>query len=156
MTEQDFFKARYNNHNSSFNNAKQANSTALSKHIWALKNNNTDFQIKWGIVKHARSYNGHPSKCNLFLAQKLCILTSKDPGLVNKRSKLVTKCRQENKYYAANQSKSLRGSTIKYRVEHWYLAFSLMIASAWNPWVTKLNIVQYPACVTMSDMYTYV
>ena len=93
MTEGNF-KARYNGHNSSFNNAKRANSTALSQQVWKLKNSNTEFQIEWDIIRHARAYSGHPSRCNLCLSEKLCILSSKDPGLLNKRSELVTKCLQ--------------------------------------------------------------
>ena len=35
--------------------------------------------------------------------QKLCILSADRSTLLNKRSELITKCRHENKFYAANQ-----------------------------------------------------
>ena len=47
--------------------------------------------------------DGKPSRCNLCLAEKLCILTADKSVLLNKRSELITKCRHENKFYAANQ-----------------------------------------------------
>ena len=39
------FKTRYNNHNSSFKNSKQENSTGLSKHVRDLKRENKPFEI---------------------------------------------------------------------------------------------------------------
>ena len=63
----------------------------------------TDFSIKWSIVTQASSYRGNPSRCNLCLTEKLCILSADRSTLLNKRSELITKCRHENKFYAANQ-----------------------------------------------------
>ena len=58
------------------------------------------------IIKRARAYKGNPSRCNLCLSEKLCILTSQNFSLLNKKSELVTKCRHENKFFvAANQKK---------------------------------------------------
>ena len=60
-------------------------------------------KIKWSIIKRAKPYPGKPSRCNLCLAERLCILTADKSVLLNKRSELITKCRHENKFYAANQ-----------------------------------------------------
>ena len=104
MTENEF-KTRYSVHKSSFKHQKLANSTTLSKHLWELKSNNIEYQLKWRIIKRASAYNGSPSRCNLCLAEKMCILQSNSPSLLNKRSELITKCRHENKFYASNQAK---------------------------------------------------
>ena len=77
--------------------------TCLSKYVWELKDKGTDHEIKWSILKRAKPYSGKPSRCNLCLAEKLCILTADKSVLLNKRSELITKCRHENKFYAANQ-----------------------------------------------------
>ena len=45
------FKERYRNHIKSFNHKKYSNETELSKHVWHLKENNTDYTIKWSIIK---------------------------------------------------------------------------------------------------------
>jgi len=42
------------------------------------------------------------SCCNLCLMEKLCILSADKSTLHNKRSELITKCRHENKFFAAN------------------------------------------------------
>ena len=97
------FKTRFNNHKISLKYRKHSHSTCLSKYMWELKDKGTDHEIKWSILKRAKPYSGKPSRCNLCLAEKLCILTADKSVLLNKRSELITKCRHENKFYAANQ-----------------------------------------------------
>ena len=53
MTEHPF-KTRYNVHKQSFRNQKYQHSTALSKHIWELKNRGKSYEINWSIIKHAK------------------------------------------------------------------------------------------------------
>ena len=96
MTEHSF-KTRYNNHKLSFKHRKHSHDTVLSKYIWDLKDDNTDFSIKWSIIRRASSYRGNPSRCNLCLMEKLCLLSADRSTLLNKRSELVTKCRHENR-----------------------------------------------------------
>ena len=97
------FKTRFNNHKISLKYRKHSHNTCLSKYVWELKDKGTDHEIKWSILKRAKLYSGKPSRCNLCLAEKLCILTADRSVLLNKRSELITKCRHENKFYAANQ-----------------------------------------------------
>ncbi|KAL9983795.1 hypothetical protein ACROYT_G006025 [Oculina patagonica] len=87
MTEHEF-KTRYNNHKLSFKDRKHSHDTVLSKHIWDLKDRNVDYKINWRIIKRARAYKGNPSRCNLCLCEKLCILTSQNASLLNKKSEL--------------------------------------------------------------------
>ena len=104
MTEHEF-KTRYNNHKLSFKDRKHSHNTVLSKHIWDLKDENIDYKINWRIIKRASAYKGKPSRCNLCLAEKLCILTAQNASLLNKKSELVTKCRHENKFFVATNKK---------------------------------------------------
>ena len=43
----------------------------ISKHVWHLKQNKTDFNIKWSIIKKSISYTGGSKRCNLCLDKKL-------------------------------------------------------------------------------------
>ena len=106
MTEYSL-KTRFNNHKVSFKHRKHPHGTVRSKYFWDLKDNDTDFSIKWSIsiVTRARSYTGNPSRCNLCLNKKFCILFADKSSLLNKRSELITKCRHENKFYVANQKR---------------------------------------------------
>ena len=109
MTEHEF-KTRYNNHKLSFRDQKHSHSTVLSKHIWDLKDSNTDYQINWRIIKRANTYRGNPSRCNLCLSEKLCILSARDISLLNKKSELVTKCRHENKFFTTTNQNRRRSN----------------------------------------------
>ena len=48
-----------------FTHKKYSNETELSKHVWHLKQNKTDFTIKWSIIKKSISYTGGSKRCNL-------------------------------------------------------------------------------------------
>ena len=101
MTENDF-KGRFNVHKQSFNKPKYENSTSLSKYIWELKRTNTNYDIKWSILKRAKAYVACSRDCNLCRAEKLCIVNADKRKLLNKRSELISKCRHENKFHACN------------------------------------------------------
>ena len=93
------FKKRYSGHKNSFDHRKNRLSTELSKKIWDLKDSNTVFEIKWEIIQRANGYRSGSLKCNLCISEKLHILKeAKTPGLLNKRSEIVSKCRHENKF----------------------------------------------------------
>ena len=101
MTEH-VFKTRYNNHKLSFKDRKYSHDTVLSKQIWDLKDRNNDYKINLRIIKRESAYKGKPSRCNLCLAEKVCILTAQNASLLNKKcNELVTKCRHENKFFIA-------------------------------------------------------
>ena len=47
------FKLRFRNHTSSFRNERYRNATKLSKHVWNLKDQNIQYNIKWRKIKQA-------------------------------------------------------------------------------------------------------
>ena len=75
MTEHEF-KTRCNNQRLSFKDRKHWHDTVLSKHIWDLKDGDIDYEINWPIIKKASAYKGNPSRCNIYVAEKNCILTA--------------------------------------------------------------------------------
>ena len=83
------FKQRYTQHKSTFTHKKLSNSTELSKYIWS-------------IIARARPYHNSSKICDLCLAEKLHIIKRSNNNLLNKRSELLSKCRQENKFYLKN------------------------------------------------------
>ena len=86
----------------SFRNRNYSNSTELSKHIWTLKDSNTNFTINWSILATAPAYSNKTKRCHFRLTEKLYLIRAKKPHLLNKRSELISKCRHENKFYLAN------------------------------------------------------
>ena len=92
------WKARWRNHKTSFVKREYEKSTELSKFIWKLKDRGVGFSIKWSIACHAHPYRVGTRRCDLCITEKTLIARSRHPGILNKRSEIVSKCRHRNKY----------------------------------------------------------
>ena len=68
------FKKRFNGHNSDFRHRKNRNKTMLSKYIWYLKDINIQYELSWGILGKAKSFNPVTGVCRLCLIEKYFIL----------------------------------------------------------------------------------
>ena len=101
------FKQRFTQHKLSFKNKKYSNSTELSKYIWQLKDNETDYRVQWTIITAAQPYNNISKRCDLCTSEKLYIINGHNNNPLNKRSELISKCRHKNKYYLMNNSITL-------------------------------------------------
>lgn len=96
------FKQRYANHLTSFRHERHSNATELSKHIWGLKEKDTDYEISWTICKRVPAYSSASRSCQLCLTEKLYIITADRRFLLNKRSELVSTCRHRRKFLLSN------------------------------------------------------
>ena len=90
------FKTRWLDHNKSFNHEQYRSNTELSKLIWTLKDKNIEFTIDWKIITKCNSYKAGLKSCNLCNTEKLYIL--KNPGCINKKSEIISKCRHKRKF----------------------------------------------------------
>ena len=84
--------------------------------MFPLKENNTDYTIKWSIIKNSISYTEGSKRCNLCLEEKLSILKEKSKYLLNKRSEIVSACHHKNKFQV-NHLKIKK----KQKKNEWYL-----------------------------------
>ena len=82
----------------SFRHKKRVNDTELSKYLWKLKEENTDYNLQWSIKAYASLYKCGTGKCDLCLTEKVIIAGSDPKKLLNKRTELVSKCRHRNKF----------------------------------------------------------
>ena len=92
------WKERWNDHNTSFRLRQYENKTELSKLIWSLKDEGTPYSIKWSVAAHAHPYKCGSRKCDLCMTEKTLIARTRHPGILNKRSEIVSKCRHRNKF----------------------------------------------------------
>ena len=92
------FKTRYSNHKLSFSKKTYSTRTALSKHIWNLKENNSEFKISWSVIAQVSPNFCKGKRCNLCLTEKLLINKCMNEDLLNTRDELLSKCRHKNKY----------------------------------------------------------
>ena len=59
--------------------------------------------LKWSIIKSLPAYSNISKKCQLCLEEKFEILNYSNPNeLLNKTSKLISKCRYLNKFLLSN------------------------------------------------------
>ena len=100
-TEQTF-KKRYPKHKTSIERASESNATSLSKYVWTLKVKNTDFSVKWEILKRSVPYKCGTRFCELCLMEKYLILKADPEHCINKNSELMQKCRHNNKFKLKN------------------------------------------------------
>ena len=96
------FKSRYNNHTLSLRSKGYKHRTELSKHICLLKDSNTVFSVKWYIKTKVMPYKCSSQKCDLCLAEKVALGRFEGVGLLNKRTELLSKCRDRNKFIKGN------------------------------------------------------
>ena len=96
------FEQLFNSHQQSFGDKNYQSSTALSKHIWSLKEKDSSFDKKWEVQKKATEYQNTTGRCNLCVAEKLAIIRADKKTSLNKISELVSKCRHKNRYYLCN------------------------------------------------------
>ena len=68
------FKERYYGHSSSFRHRDEEHSTTLSSHIWQLKYQNKNYNLKWRIIDRGRKFNPINRKCNLCIKEKYHII----------------------------------------------------------------------------------
>ena len=99
------FKARWRNHNTSFNKRSKRNAlssfnypTSLARYVWGLKDAGKEPSVRWSRMKRAVGYRCGGRKCNLCLEEKLTILQSNPFNSINKRSELLNNCPHKRKH----------------------------------------------------------
>ena len=92
------FKSRYNNHMQSFRKISQINETELSKYLWTLKANETDYHLKWSIKSYVSGDKCGTRRCDLCLTEKMIIALADPKVLLKKRTELISKCRHRSKF----------------------------------------------------------
>ena len=86
------FKQRHANHKCDFNLRKRSNNTAVSKHVWALKDQNKPFTISYKFLKKSHPFNPISGKCMLCLDEKYLILFNPEGATLNLRTEFFSHC----------------------------------------------------------------
>ena len=95
-------KTQHTSHKMSMRRERYANSTELSKYIWQLSSQQTEYSLSWTILERVSPYRNAGKWCNLCIAEAYHILhADKDMMALNKRSELVSACRLQKKFTLA-------------------------------------------------------
>ena len=85
------FKDRLYEHNTSINKRGEKN-TALSSHIWNLKDRGILYDLSWRLKDRATTYNTTTKSCRLCLKEIWYILYNADGATLNKRGEIFNSC----------------------------------------------------------------
>lgn len=77
---------------------KHQRDSELSNELWTMKKNNYIPNIVWEIIPKHQIHNSNTTKCSLCLKEKLEIARYNGHTLLNKQSKLISKCRHQSKF----------------------------------------------------------
>ena len=91
------FKHRFGNCTKLLNLEHYENNTELSKEYWTIKHNHFPPKAIWRIRKY-KPFNTTKRKCYVCLNEKLEVASYKEDNLLNKRSELINKCRNQSKF----------------------------------------------------------
>lgn len=75
--------------------------TELLKHFWRIKDSNFTTPFIWNIKQECLPSNLQIKKCHLCLNQIIEIASYTQNNLLNKKTKLITKCLHQNEYLPA-------------------------------------------------------
>ena len=92
------FKSRYNQHQSDLRHEKNRHSTALSKYVHSLKDQNIEHKITWKINSKGYPFQCGGKSCDLCLQEKLTICLADPEKTLNRRTEIVSKCRHKRKF----------------------------------------------------------
>ena len=94
MTERPFKDPLYE-HRTNANCESGRTKTALSSHIWALKDRNIRHEVTWKLKYRGPEYNPLTKKCRICLIEKYYIMHRRDGSTLNKRNEVFNSCRHK-------------------------------------------------------------
>ena len=97
------FKNRLSVHKTSFEHIRYRGATTLSNHIWNLKQEGTNFELKWRILAKSKPYSPSSKVCNLCNSEIFFILYKK-LGSLNQRNEIFGYC-QHKPYFKLSKQK---------------------------------------------------
>ena len=96
------FKKRWDGHKTDMRNPKYRNSTRLSIHVWALKDEGKDFNLTWSLIDRSTAFNPITKKCRICLKEKYKIMYNREGSTLNKRHEVFNSCRHRTQKLLAN------------------------------------------------------
>ena len=96
------FKERWYGHRNDMKNEKKRLSSKLSSHIWDLKDERKDFEIKWSLIDRSTAFNPITKKCRICLKEKYQIMYNGEGSTLNKRQEIFNSCRHRTQKLLVN------------------------------------------------------
>ena len=75
-----------NNHVQYFKHIFHINDTELSKYLWTLRANRTDYNLKWSIKSYVSRYKCGKKRCDLCLKEKMIIALAEQKLFIEQKN----------------------------------------------------------------------
>ena len=92
------FISRWRVHQQSLANRNCATGTALSSKVWELRDTGHKPEVKFHLIKTARSAMAQVDSCKLCIEEKKLILFDKSDHLINTREEIFSRCRHRARW----------------------------------------------------------
>ena len=92
------FKLGDANHKKSSSHKNHKSDTELSNKFWRIKDNKPNANITWEILGRHQAYYTSSKRYSLCLNEKLKIVLHRGSNMLNRRTKILNKCRHKRKY----------------------------------------------------------
>ena len=92
------FISRWRVHQQSLQDRNHVTGTALSSKVWELRNAGYTPEVKFSLVKTARSALAQADSCKLCIEEKKIILYDKSKHLINTREEIFSRCRHRARW----------------------------------------------------------
>ena len=86
------WKARYRNHNKSFDHRRYKGETILSSHIWDIKDRGSTYSISWKILDRGSPFTPVTKSCMLCTVEKFYIIRKPEIASLNSRQEVGVHC----------------------------------------------------------------
>ena len=97
------FKRRWYAHNQSFLKKEKMKDTEISKYVWAQKDKNRNFTIKWELYEKSRAYRAGNTYCKLCIDEKTAIIYADQKTILNNQTEFISTCRHRGKHLLTSQ-----------------------------------------------------
>ena len=96
------FKTRWSGHKTTFKHEKYSKDTTLSQHVWKLKKEGINFELKWKVIARAAPFSPVTALCQLCTTEKYLITFEPKLGSLNVRNELAAHCRHKRRVLLDN------------------------------------------------------
>ena len=76
--------------------------TVLSKYMWDLNGKEVEHEVSWSIASIVKPYSRETKKCQLFNIEKTLIANQGPARELNRRWKIMTRCRHRDSHLLTN------------------------------------------------------
>ena len=96
------FKQRLAGHKTDTNYLRYRHNTTLSDHIWSLKEQDKEYDLKWMLIDRGKAFNPIQKKCQICLKEKFHIMYNRSGASLNRREEVFNTCRHRKQNLLSN------------------------------------------------------